>query len=83
MGTSNLKVTSVEVEVDFYVNSDGDRLSVFLGGFKAPGANGLNGLFVQPEAERALNADVARASIRADDEVQHHGALILGLARLF
>src|ERR1035438_2006593 len=73
----------VQPEVDFHVDHDRHRLAVLAGRFELPLLDGFDGFFVQPHAERALNANLLGTSIGADHQPEHDSSLVLRLAGFF
>ena len=58
----------IQVEADFHVHLDGNRLAVSHGGFKAPLADGFNGFFVKSKAKRANDAEAGGIALGCLDQ---------------
>lgn len=74
---------SVQAEIHFDSDLDGNRLTVFPCRFEFPLAHGFYRLFIQSESQRPLYFHVAHSTIRTNNAPQHHRALVFRFARLF
>src|SRR5690348_6296786 len=70
-------------EVDFDRRNGRHRSAVRTdGGFEAPGANGLNGLFIQPKSSALDHLNVGGVAVGLNDHLKNYDALKLGFARV-
>src|SRR5262249_33841164 len=60
-----------------------DRTAIFLGRIEFPDFHAFQRLFVETHAQRAHDSRTVYPAIHTNDDVEHHHALIFGLARLF
>ncbi len=63
----------VQMEADFHTHVAGHGIAVAHARLKLPRAHGLDGLFVETQAEGFHNADVAYVSVGADDDPEDDG----------
>ena len=77
------RTPSQQPEGDVDPGDDGYGLAVLHAGAEAPLLDRLDGLLVQAQAERVQDLEVGRVAALVDDDLEHHGALELGLARFF
>src|SRR5262245_56793649 len=71
------------MEVDFNINGDSYRPSVFSRQVEFPELDAFNGFLIQPHAERVHDLRVVDPAVRSDHNVQANHALILGFAGFF
>src|SRR6185312_6295931 len=76
-----LKTTSIQPEIDDNIHLYRYRMSVQLGWFKPPSADGHQCFFIQSHAKRANHVQVARNTVNANRRQQLYLALELRLAR--
>src|SRR5437588_9892131 len=76
-------LASEESEFYFYTNRYCDRLAVFLGRLKFPGAYSFQCFLVESHAESTFHFQASRTSGGIDNQPQNHSSLVLGLTRLF
>ena len=74
---------SVEPEIDFDVDLDGNRDAIFATRLEPPLPNGFYSLLVQAHPQRPVHPNVTRAAVRAYDAPQNDRTLVFGFARLF
>ena len=71
---------SVQAESDFYVDLHGHRPAIFHSRLEGPAPHGFNSLLIQTQSKGARDLDIARFAVRAYDQPQNAGSLILRFA---
>src|SRR5579864_4100990 len=73
-----------ESEIDFDRRNGRYRRAIRSdSGFESPGANGLDGLFVQPKAGALHHLNVGGVAVGLNDDLENYDSLKLGFARVF
>src|SRR5215469_14980472 len=75
-----LRQRSVQVEVHFDRDGNGDRMAVFHRRLKSPVLDRLDRFFVQPHSQAGLHVDIAGPPVRSYHQSERANSLVLGLA---